>query len=85
MARLLDTHTLIHIFKNAGGVRARMAQCKDADIKLCTPVLWELMTGAFKAQNACSQLARLDMAKPVLTSGRLTWLPPSRQPRSGRN
>lgn len=40
-----------------------MAQCKDVDIKLCTPVLWELMTGAFKAQDPRSQLARLEMVK----------------------
>ena len=63
MALLLDTHTLIHFFNNAGAVRAHMAQCKDVDIKLCTPVLWELMTGAFKAQDPRSQLARLDMVK----------------------
>jgi cell division protein FtsA len=45
-----------------------MAQCKDVDIKLCTPVLWELMTGAFKAQDPRSQLARLGediFLKPV--------------------
>ena len=63
MALLLDTNILIYFFKNAGAVRTHMAQCKDVDIKLCTPVLWELMTGAFKAQDPRSQLARLEMVK----------------------
>jgi len=60
---LLDTNILIYFFKNAGAVRAHMTQCKDVDIKLCTPVLWELMTGALKAQDPSSQLARLAMVK----------------------
>lgn len=63
MALLLDTNTLIYLFKNAGAVRTHMAQCKDVDIKLCTPVLWELTTGALKAQDPRSQLARLEAVK----------------------
>ena len=56
---LLDTNILIYLFKNMGAVRARIAQCKDVDIRLCTPVMWELLTGAFKAQDPSSQLVRL--------------------------
>lgn len=63
MALLLDSNILIYFFKNAGAVRSHMAQHKDVDIKLCTPVLWELLTGAFKAQDPRSQLARLDAVK----------------------
>lgn len=63
MALLLDTNILIYFFKNAGAVRSHMARCKDVDIQLCTPVLWELMTGALKAQDPRSQLARLEAVK----------------------
>lgn len=59
MAYLLDTNTLIYLFKNMGKVRQHMAQYKDTDLRLCTPVMWELLTGAFKAQSPSSQLARL--------------------------
>lgn len=59
MAFLLDTNILIYFFKNAGAVRSHMARHKDVDIQLCTPVLWELLTGAYKAQEPRSQLARL--------------------------
>ncbi len=59
MAYLLDSNTLIYFFKNTGQVRQRMAQHKDTDLFLCTPVMWELLTGAFKAQNPSSQLSRL--------------------------
>jgi len=59
LAYLLDTNTLIYLFKNTGNVRQHMAQYKDTDLRLCTPVMWELLTGAFKAQNPSSQLARL--------------------------
>jgi tRNA(fMet)-specific endonuclease VapC len=61
MAYLLDTNTVIHLFKSAGAVRWHMAQQKDQDIKLCTPVLWELWTGALKSQSPASQLARLEL------------------------
>jgi len=60
---LLDSNILIYFFKNAGAVRARMAQRKDNEIKLCTPVLWELLTGAFKSQDPRSQFARLEAVK----------------------
>jgi tRNA(fMet)-specific endonuclease VapC len=60
LAYLLDSNTLIYFFKNTGLVRQHMAQLKDTDLRLCTPVLWELLTGAFKAQNPSSQLARLN-------------------------
>jgi tRNA(fMet)-specific endonuclease VapC len=59
MAYLLDSNTLIYFFKNTGAVRLHMSQHKDADLRLCTPVLFELFTGAFKAQNPSSQIARL--------------------------
>jgi tRNA(fMet)-specific endonuclease VapC len=60
---LLDSNILIYFFKNAGAVRSHMAQRKDIDIKLCTPVLWELLTGAFKSQAPFSQIARLEAVK----------------------
>ena len=60
---LLDSNILIYFFKNAGAVRSHLAQCKDGDIRLCTPVLWELLTGAFKSQDPRSQIARLDAVK----------------------
>lgn len=63
MALLLDSNILIYFFKNAGAVRAHMAGHKDIEIKLCTPVLWELLTGAFKSQDPRSQLARLEAVR----------------------
>ena len=63
MALLLDSNILIYFFKDAGAVRAQLARHKDAEIKLCTPVLWELFTGAFKSQDPRSQLARLEAVK----------------------
>jgi tRNA(fMet)-specific endonuclease VapC len=70
LAYLLDTNTLIYFFKNTGKVRLRMAQHKDLDLRLCTPVMWELLTGAFKAQNPRSQFSRLKEME-----GRFTVLP----------
>lgn len=63
MPYLLDSNILIYFFKNTGAVRAHVAQHKDVDIKLCTPVLWELLTGAFKSQTPHSQIARLEAVK----------------------
>lgn len=63
MALLLDSNILIYFFKNAGAVRSHMAQRKDTEIKLCAPVLWELLTGAFKSQDPRSQMARLGALK----------------------
>ena len=59
MAFLLDSNILIYFFKDAGAVRAHFRQHEDTDIKLCTPVLWELMSGAYKVKDASSQKARL--------------------------
>jgi tRNA(fMet)-specific endonuclease VapC len=59
MAFLLDSNILIYFFKDLGAVRGHFRQHKDADIKLCTPVLWELMTGSHKVKDASSQAARL--------------------------
>ena len=59
MAFLLDSNTVIYAFKNAGQVRNHMRQHEDLDFKLCTPVLWELMTGANKARDSSAQPARL--------------------------
>ena len=59
MAFLLDSNTVIYFFKNAGQVRNHMRQHEDLDFKLCTPVLWELMTGANKARDSSAQHARL--------------------------
>ena len=63
MTLLLDSNILIYFFKNAGAVRSHLAQRKDIDIRLCTPVLWELLTGALKSQDSRSQIARLDAVK----------------------
>jgi len=59
MAFLLDSNTVIYFFKNAGQVRNHMRQHEDQDFKLCTPVLWELLTGANKARDSSAQHARL--------------------------
>lgn len=59
MAYLLDSNILIYFFKDVGAVRTHFRQHEDADIKLCTPVLWELMTGAYKVKDGSSQTARL--------------------------
>ena len=63
MAYLLDSNILIYFFKNSGAVRARVAQRKDIDIHLCTPVLWELLTGAYKSDYPSSQLSKLEVVK----------------------
>jgi tRNA(fMet)-specific endonuclease VapC len=59
MAYLLDTNILIYFFKNQGAVRQRMAQQQDTNIHLCTPVLWELLTGAYKSEHPNTQLNKL--------------------------
>jgi len=59
MAFLLDSNTVIYFFKNAGQVRNQMRRHEDQDFKLCTPVLWELLTGANKARDPSAQHARL--------------------------
>lgn len=59
MAYLLDTNILIYFFKEAGQVRNRLMDQRDTDICLCTPVLSELLTGAYKSQRPNSQLARV--------------------------
>jgi predicted nucleic acid-binding protein len=59
MAYLLDTNILIYFFKNLSAVRLHMAQQQDTDIHLCTPVLWELLTGAHKSEHPATQLNKL--------------------------
>ena len=59
MAYLLDSHILIYFFKNLGAVRSHVTKYKDTDIHLCTPVLWEFLTGAYKSQHPQSQLRKL--------------------------
>jgi len=59
MAFLLDSNTVIYFFKNAGQVREHIRQHEDQDFKLCTPVLWELLTGANKSRDSSTQHARL--------------------------
>lgn len=63
MAYLLDSDTLIYFFKGIGLVRSHLAEQKDTDINLCAPVLYELLTGAYKSQDPRSQLARLEAAR----------------------
>jgi tRNA(fMet)-specific endonuclease VapC len=59
MAYLLDTNILIYFFKNLGAVRLHMARQQDTDIHLCTPVLWELRTGAHKSEYPATQFKKL--------------------------
>ena len=59
MAYLLDSNILIYFFKNTGSVRARLEQKRDDEIQLCTPVIWEILSGTLKSQNPGTQLARL--------------------------
>ncbi len=59
MPYLLDTNILIYFFKNQGAVRQHMAQQRDTDIRLCTPVLWELLSGAYKSAQPQTQLLKL--------------------------
>lgn len=59
MPYLLDTNILICFFKNQGAVRQHMAQQRDTDIRLCTPVLWELLGGAYKSAQPQTQLLKL--------------------------
>lgn len=60
---LLDTNVLIYFFKDMGQVRNNLSQHKDSQIKICSPVYWEFMTGVFKATRPTSQQARLDLIK----------------------
>jgi len=59
MPYLLDTHILIYFFKDQGAVRQHMAQQPNTDIRLCTPVLWELLSGAYKSAHPNTQLLKL--------------------------
>ena len=63
MAYLLDSDTLIYFFKGIGQVRSHLTEQRDSDINLCTPVLYELLTGAYKSRDPRSQLAQLEAAK----------------------
>lgn len=63
MAYLLDTNTLISLFKNQGNVRQRVALRQDSEICLCTPVLWELKTGALKSSQPQAALQKLAFAQ----------------------
>lgn len=60
MAFLLDSNILIYAFKNMGAVRSRIAQHDESEILLCTPVIWELLSGALKSQSPQKQLSQLD-------------------------
>jgi len=59
MPYLLDTNILIYFFKDQGAVRQHMARQRDNDIRLCTPVLWELLSGAYKSAHPNTQLLKL--------------------------
>ena len=63
MAYLLDSDTLIYFFKGIGQVRSHVSEQRDSDINLCAPVLYELLTGAYKSHDPRSQFARLEAAK----------------------
>ena len=63
MAYLLDSNILIYFFKNMGAVRQHVARQTDDDIRLCTPVLWELLTGAYKSERPQSQLLKLQAVR----------------------
>jgi tRNA(fMet)-specific endonuclease VapC len=60
MPYLLDTNILIYFFKDQGAVRQHMAQQRDTDIRLCSPVLWELLSGAYKSAHPQTQLLKLE-------------------------
>ena len=63
MAYLLDSDTLIYFFKGIGQVRPHLSKQRDTDIHLCTPVLYELLKGAYKSHHPRSQLAQLEAVK----------------------
>ncbi|MEJ8856439.1 type II toxin-antitoxin system VapC family toxin [Variovorax robiniae] len=56
---LLDTNTLIYLFREVGNVRARMAAQPDSTLHLCTINLFELEYGFAKSSNAAVQRALL--------------------------
>lgn len=60
MAYLLDSNILIYFFKNTGAVRSKLAQKREDEIHLCTPVIWEILAGTLKSQGPSNQLARLE-------------------------
>lgn len=68
MAYLLDSNILIYFFKDQGAVRSHVTKHKDTDIHLCTPVLWELLTGAYKSQHPESQLRKLAAVRQRFTT-----------------
>ena len=64
---LLDSNILIYFFKNTGQVRAKLTQKRDDEIQLCTPVIWEILSGTLKSENPNTQLARLQAVQKRFT------------------
>ncbi len=63
MAYLLDSNILIYFFKDQGRVRQRIAEQQDAELCLCTPVLWELKSGALKSSQPDASLRKLALVQ----------------------
>ncbi len=51
MKYLLDTDTLIYVFKRSGNCLAQLNREKDSDIAICTISLFELEYGMGKSSN----------------------------------
>ncbi len=60
MKYLLDTNTLIYMFRGVGDVRRRMDETPDADMHLCAINLFELEFGFAKSTDPRAQRTLLD-------------------------
>jgi tRNA(fMet)-specific endonuclease VapC len=58
---LLDSNTLIYSFKNTGLVRERLVAQSANDVVLCTPVIWEILSGTLKSERPQGQLESLKL------------------------
>jgi tRNA(fMet)-specific endonuclease VapC len=58
---LLDSNTLIYSFKNIGRVRERLLAQSANDVVLCTPVIWEILSGTLKSERPQGQLESLKL------------------------
>jgi tRNA(fMet)-specific endonuclease VapC len=56
---LLDSNTLIYSFKGQGRVRERLMARSEKDVFLCTPVIWEILSGTLKSEGPKGQLESL--------------------------
>jgi tRNA(fMet)-specific endonuclease VapC len=56
---LLDSNTLIYSFKGQGRVREKLMAHSAKDVFLCTPVIWEILSGTLKSERPQGQLDSL--------------------------